>query len=67
MFCKHDWELLSSEVTKSKFECVTESLDSLGGLSKIKLSPYLCDTDRKHIQVFSCSKCGRLKRFVEEI
>ncbi len=62
MFCKHDWSVLSETVTKSKFEVATERMTHAKNL------PWqLCDADRKHIQVFTCSKCGKLKRFVENI
>jgi len=64
MFCNHKWELLSETVTKSKLEHSVECLD-LG--AKFSLPWQLCDADRKHIQVFHCSKCGKLKRFVESI
>ena len=61
--CDHKWELLSETVTESKFEC---SMKAAGNL--VKTMPHqLCDADRKHIQVFKCDECGKLKRFVEDI
>jgi len=60
--CKHDWKVLSETVTKSRFEVLTqigdfEGLKTRGG-SMFK---------RKHIQIITCDKCGKLKRFVDEI
>jgi hypothetical protein len=70
IFCKHEWVMLSETVTKSKFESAIEAitdnvLDYAG--DRTKLPWQLCDSDRKHIQTFSCNRCGKLKRFVEEI
>jgi hypothetical protein len=65
MFCKHDWKLLSETVTKSKLEVATSQFS--GGAGKLRLPWQLCDADRKHIQAFTCSKCGKFKRFVEDI
>lgn len=65
MFCKHDWKLLSDTTTKSKFEVATEAFGN--GPMRIKLPWQMSDAGRKHIQVFTCNKCGKLKRFVEEI
>ncbi len=66
MFCKHEWIILSETVTKSKYE---STIEAIGGLAvgKTKLPWQLCNADRKHIQVFTCNKCGKLKRFVENI
>jgi len=66
MFCKHKWEILSETVTKSKYESSMEA-SAILSVSNIKLPHQLCDADRKHIQVFTCSKCGKLRRFVENI
>jgi hypothetical protein len=64
MFCKHDWELLSETVTKSRLEVATSNLV---GATKIKIPWQLCDASRKHIQTFACKKCGKIKRYVENI
>ena len=66
IFCKHEWKLLSTETTISKYECAIKAFD-LRNLSSLRLAHQLCDAERKHIQVFSCDKCGNLKRFVESI
>jgi len=66
MFCKHDWQVLSETTTESKFEHAMKVLKpSVEG--KFTIPGQMSDADRKHIQVFTCSKCGKLKRFVENI
>ena len=65
MFCKHEWELLTETVTKSKFEVAMEAIGER--TYEINLPWHMSNTDRKHIQTFTCKKCGKLKRFVEEI
>ena len=64
MFCKHEWVLLTETVTESKFEVTMKQMKDG---SQFKLPGQLCDADRKHIQVFTCNKCGEFKRFVEDI
>ena len=63
VFCKHKWEVLSETTTKSKFEVVAERV--AGG--KQTLPRQLVCAKRKLVQVFVCSKCGKFKRFVENI
>jgi len=67
IFCKHDYELISETTTKSKFDCAIEALDKHGKLTDVKIPHQMSQADRKHIQVFTCKKCGKLKRFVEDI
>ena len=67
IFCKHDWKLISETVTVSKFQLSMEASESTGLVGKIKIPHQLCCADRKHIQIVSCDKCGKLKRFVENI
>lgn len=64
--CNHEWKVLSETVTKSKYE---DSLKvSAEVLAKsVNLPHQLCCADRKHIQIVVCDKCGKLKRFVEDI
>ena len=61
IFCRHDYKLISETTTKSKFEHASEFVNS------VELQGYWDVFNRKHIQVFTCSKCGNLKRFVENI
>lgn len=64
MFCKHNWTLLSETITESDFEHLIKTLDQLG-LAIGKISSAKAKCTRNHIQVFTCEKCGKLKRFVE--
>jgi hypothetical protein len=64
MLCKHEWKILSETVTKSKFECAMEVIGTLG---KGTIPHQMSCANRKHIQVFACDKCGKLKRFVEQL
>lgn len=66
MFCVHDWKILSETVTVSKFESSISALDGISSGTG-NLPPQLCCADRKHIQIVTCFKCGKLKRFVERI
>jgi hypothetical protein len=66
MFCKHEWELVSETITKSKFEAAIAALREVG-IEKLTLPRQLADGNRKHIQTFTCKKCGKLKRFVEDL
>jgi len=65
MFCNHKWVLLSETVLKSKWEHSMEIMPE--NMKNIKIPWRMCDAERKHIQVFSCESCGKLKRFVEKI
>ena len=67
MFCKHNWKLLTEVTTKSKFELSIVVLSASRIASSSEIPPQLCDGKRKHIQTFTCTKCGKLQRFVEEI
>ena len=60
MFCKHEWKILSETVTESKLELIIRVKARVkdGGGALIS---------RKHIQVFTCDKCGKLNRFMERI
>ncbi len=65
MFCKHDWKLLSEITTKSKFEVAFEAIRDKARNSNLPWP--MNDVSRQHIQVFTCNKCGKLKRFIKEI
>jgi hypothetical protein len=65
MFCKHKWSILSETITKSTFDLAMETLKGAGHTSDFTLPGQLCKGERRHIQVITCDKCGRLKRFVE--
>jgi hypothetical protein len=65
MFCKHKWEILSETVTKSKFEVAINTLNIPAG--KAAIPHQMCCAERKVIQIITCVKCGKLKKFVENI
>jgi hypothetical protein len=66
MFCKHDWSVLSESVTESKYEVTIRSTKGFA-TGKTNIPWQLCDASRKHIVIVCCKKCGKLKRFVEDI
>jgi hypothetical protein len=67
MFCNHQWRVLSESVTASKFEHAVSVVKGDGSLGKLSVPAQMSCAERKHIAVFACDKCGKLKRFVEEI
>ena len=68
MFCKHSWKMLSETITESKFEHSAKQIKMMGlGREKITIPWQLSDASRKHIQVFTCEKCGKMRRYVEKI
>ena len=64
MFCKHSWKMLSETITESRLE---HTVKQLRGAITTRLSGRMSDASRKHIQVFTCEKCGKMRRFVEKI
>lgn len=66
LFCKHEWKKISESTTQSKFE---HSISVSQSVSQgVKSLPHqLVCAERKFIQVFSCEKCGKIKRFIEKI
>jgi lysyl-tRNA synthetase class I len=60
MFCKHDWKILSEVTTKSAIE----HAQNIGAVVQ-KANGYALE--RKYIQIIVCKKCGKARRFVEEI
>ena len=65
MMCKHNWELLSETITKSKFETAVDAIRDRA--TSLNIPWQMSHADRKHIQIVTCKKCGKLKRFVEDI
>ena len=62
MFCKHKWKVLSETTTDSKLDRLMANIPEFAPLEmKIQW------VKKKHIQIITCGKCGKLKRFVEEI
>jgi hypothetical protein len=66
MFCKHNWQVLSEVTTKSMFEHSMEVASSFFK-SRVEIPHQMCDATRKIIQIVSCEKCGKIKRYVTEI
>lgn len=66
IFCRHDYELISETTTTSGIEHTLKVLNEFGRAVDSMKGGGLT-ADRKHIQVFTCKKCGNLKRFVEDI
>lgn len=60
IFCKHDWQILSEITSKSPMECAEKS-----GIILTK-GPSAIVT-RKLVQIVSCKKCGKIKKFVTEV
>ncbi len=65
-FCKHEWKILSEKTTISRLESAMEQIKA-GFEGNVKIPPQLCDASRKHIQVVTCEKCGKLKQFVTKV
>ena len=60
-FCKHDWKVKSETTTKSKFQSAMDACPA-------RHIPWqMACAERKFIQIVTCTKCGKLKRFVESI
>lgn len=67
LFCNHDWKVLSETTTKSAFEVAMETAKESNVVGKTTIPWQMCNTDRKYIVVCSCSKCGKIKKFVENV
>ena len=64
MFCRHKWEIISEKICESSFEHAMKEVAKLGQLAKsIKMSLDMANTDRKLIQIVTCAKCGKIKKF----
>ena len=59
LFCRHKWELISSETTESRFE---HAVKILGGAQNLPWQ--MSCVKRNKIDILSCDSCGKLKRFV---
>ena len=62
LFCKHDWELISKETTKSNVQAILES-----NSCEKKFKYLYTDLQRYLIQVFACKKCGKIKKFKDQL
>lgn len=68
MFCNHEWKVLSSTVTESKFEIAMKTIrESSPNNTNTTIPHQMCCADRVFVEIVTCDKCGKLKRFVENI
>ena len=58
--CQHSWKILSEKTTESRLE----HMKSIGYTGTVRCYNI---TNRKFIQIVTCTECGKLKRFVEEV
>ena len=61
LFCRHKWELLSETKTDSPLERMCDQ-----GLESFDKAPAALAL-QTHIQVFHCTECGKLKRFMTQV
>lgn len=65
IFCKHQWKIISENKTESQAEQFVRLMGKCPKPQDTYTSYEL--SKRKLIQIVSCEKCGKLKRFVTEI
>lgn len=63
-FCKHEWKLIQNITTESHIEHIKHTL---GTDAVRRFTIYRDNIERKNIVILSCNKCGKLKRFVENV
>ena len=64
MFCKHNWKILSEHTTESKFELAKRTGVVI---SKARDSYVLDLLERQFIQIATCNKCGKIKRWTTNV
>ena len=63
--CNHEWKILLERETDSPIQ---HSIKAMGGIDKIKNLPWqLCESKRFLIEIITCNKCGKIKKFETEI
>lgn len=64
IFCKHNWQLISETKTESMLEQMDrifpEKTQTLASVKEFLLQ-------KKLIQIVECNRCGKIKKFVEDI
>lgn len=62
LFCRHEWQTVIQEKTKTQLDV----LRSNGSVIPVPANDHQTDkmTRYKHIDIFTCKKCGALKRFI---
>ncbi len=63
--CTHKWGKVQEFYTESSMEQVLATTGQ--HLSPKNIYSLEAMTQRKHISTFTCDKCGKIKRFVEEV
>lgn len=63
--CKHDWEVIHSEKTISKFREFFEVINRQNATGN-KVPWQMADSTVKYIQLCKCTKCGILRKYVTE-
>jgi hypothetical protein len=67
LLCNHDWVVLTETVTKAPFEVAMETCKTNGTVGKTTIPHQMCTTERKYIVICTCNKCGKIKKFVENL
>lgn len=63
LFCKHNWELLTSNKSESIFERKRRLFKGTGGTFE-----YFNEEFKEAlIQIFQCKNCGKIKKFKDYI
>ena len=66
IFCKHKWVILSEITTKAPIQVACEALERLMPEDgRFEIPEQMSQTERKLIQLVSCEKCRKIKKFVE--
>jgi len=60
MFCKHKWNILTEQTTKSKYEIGVKNGFRFSEINDLLLV-------RRHIQIINCTVCGKIKRYVTDL
>lgn len=61
IFCRHKWQVLSNETTKTQIDILKEKEQDI----PLPRNDLQLDKMTKHfyIQILTCEKCGKIKRF----
>ena len=57
IFCKHNWRKVNEFVIDSEFDLVVRANRTPNTWNSLK---------RKYITDYTCTECGKLKRFIEK-
>ena len=62
LFCKHNWELISKETTKSNVQVILEA-----NYNPKNFKYLYSDLQRYLIQIVVCKRCGKIKKFKDQL